>query len=127
MHARIHADRITGTSFHTVPAKNARQLVDHKLDGITFIAAARVAFWILTGFDMYALRRTGGRTTQAGHATRLDLCVPSLSIGAEGRGAAGDELCDFVYSYVRCPPQGTPYDADIIEKYSNTFQSVFYI
>src|SRR5690606_23947000 len=66
--------------FDAEAAKNAAQLVDHELLGITFCSAAWVAFWVLGGLDVDALRRASGRTTQARHAARRAVAPLSQTV-----------------------------------------------
>jgi hypothetical protein len=64
----VHADCIHWAGFDAEAAEDAAQLVDHEALGEALVAAARVAFGILAGFDVNALRGARGRAAQAGHA-----------------------------------------------------------
>jgi hypothetical protein len=85
--ARVHSDRIHGTRLDAEAAKNAAQLVNHEALWEALVAASWIPFWVLTGFDVNALRRTRRGAAQASNATRRAVFALREAVyAAEARG-----------------------------------------
>src|SRR5580704_7562333 len=55
-HARVQTDGVAGASLDAIAAEDAAELVDDELDGVSLVAATRVALRVFPCFDVDALR-----------------------------------------------------------------------
>jgi hypothetical protein len=69
MHASVHTNGITRTSFDAVPAEDATEFVDDEALRVLLVTFTLLVSGIISGLNVNALRRTSRRATEAGHTT----------------------------------------------------------
>src|SRR5690242_296501 len=90
--AGIHADRVAGAGFDAEAAEDAAQLVDDEALREALVAAARIAFGVLAGFDVDALRGARRRAAEARDATRGAVVAVREAVHAPKAGRIGPPL-----------------------------------